>query len=529
MAVGIVIVEGPTAALRFSAAERTKVVAEVQNGLSWLASMNPAAGISFTYDIQIVTLNVEPDPNAADLEAHWRDPAMAALGYAANWSGVTQYVEDLRTRFGTRWTYCGYFTKYQLGWFAYAALGGPRLVMDYANDGWGPDNIDRVFAHETGHIFNCPDEYAASGCNCGGSWGRFGRPNSNCETCAPGGGVSCIMKANDWTMCDVTPAHLGWLRPFARTRGNPALVQGRFGQQGNFELVTPSAGAGVDFYWRNNDDPDMFWLGPYPFGQASGPVDGLTLIQSNYGSPGNLELIARANDRLHFYWRDSGPAFQWSGPYEIASGARANPVLIQSRFGEQGNFELVVPAAGGGLLFFWRNNDDPAMPWNGPYPFAQASGVIDGVTLIQSNYGSPGNLELIARAGDWLHFYWRDSGPAFQWNGPYEIANGTAGIPCLIQGRFGQQGNFELVVPAAGGGLLFFWRNNDDPAMPWNGPYPFGQSLGSVEAVTLIQSNYDSPGNLELVVRAGDRLHFFWRDSGPGFRWNGPYLLAAMP
>jgi hypothetical protein len=40
VAVGIIIVEGPTAALKFSQAERTKVVAEVQNGLSWLATQN---------------------------------------------------------------------------------------------------------------------------------------------------------------------------------------------------------------------------------------------------------------------------------------------------------------------------------------------------------------------------------------------------------------------------------------------------------------------------------------------------------
>ena len=38
--------------------------------------------------------------------------------------------------------------------------------MHYDNDGWGPDNIDRVFTHETGHIFGCPDEYAASNCSC---------------------------------------------------------------------------------------------------------------------------------------------------------------------------------------------------------------------------------------------------------------------------------------------------------------------------------------------------------------------------
>ncbi len=156
VAVGIIIVEGPTADLRFSDTERTQVVAEVQNGLTWLAAQNPFAGITFTYDIRVVTLTVPPNPGAADLEALWRDPAMAALGYTADWDGVIRYVEDNRTRFQTRWTYCAFFTKYPLRHFAYASIGGPRLVMDYANDGWGPDNIDRVFTHETGHHFQLP-------------------------------------------------------------------------------------------------------------------------------------------------------------------------------------------------------------------------------------------------------------------------------------------------------------------------------------------------------------------------------------
>ncbi len=90
MAVGLIIVEGPTPAPQFSAQERTKVAAEVQNGLSWLASMNPSAGISFTYDIRIVPLSIQPDPSAPDLEGHWRNPAMAALGYEASWNGVVQ-------------------------------------------------------------------------------------------------------------------------------------------------------------------------------------------------------------------------------------------------------------------------------------------------------------------------------------------------------------------------------------------------------------------------------------------------------
>jgi hypothetical protein len=233
VAVGIVIVAGP-GPLQFSAAERTKVVAEVQNGLSFFAATNPRAGLTFTYDIRFVQLNVAANPGAPDLEALWRNPAMAALGFPATWAGVGQYVESLRGAFGTRWTYCCFFTKYPLTWFGYASIGGPRIVMHYDNDGWGPDNIDRVFAHETGHIFNAPDEYAASGCSCGGAWGRFGRPNTNCQNCAPGGGIMCLMKGNDWTMCPVTPAHLGWTpaRIFAKHSHRCLDIHGASGGNG---------------------------------------------------------------------------------------------------------------------------------------------------------------------------------------------------------------------------------------------------------------------------------------------------------
>jgi hypothetical protein len=525
VAVGIVIVEGPTADLQFSAAERTKVVAEVQNGLSWIASMNPAAGINFTYDIRVVRVAVPANPSAPDLEALWRDPAMAGLGFPANWGGVVQYVENNRTRFGTRWTYCGFFTKYPLGHFAYASIGGPRLVMQYSNDGWGPDNIDRVFTHESGHIFGCPDEYASSGCNCGGAWGRFGKPNTNCENCAPGGGVACLMKANTFAMCNITPAHLGWLTRFAPTRGNPVLKQSRFGTKGNFELVVPAATTGMLFSWRNNDDPSLPWAPVLPFGVGAGTVDAVSMIQSNFGSPGNLELIARVGNQLQFYWRDSGPAFRWNGPFPLFSGVRGNPVLIQSRFGTKGNFELAVPAAAGGMLFAWRNNDIPSLPWSTPARFG--TGVVEEITMLQSNFGSPGNLELIARVGNQLQFYWRDSGPTFRWNGPFPLFSGVRGNPVLIQSRFGTKGNFELVAPAAAGGILFAWRNNDIPSLPWSTPVRFG--TGAVEEITMIQSNFGSPGNLELIARVGTELQFYWRDSGPAFRWNGPFPIMTLP
>ena len=211
VAVGVVIVNGPTAATRFTDAERLKVVAEVQAGLSWLGGFNPWAGVSFAYDIRPVNIATQPNAAAADNESRFRDPAVGQLGFQQNWNGVWDYIRWLRNDRRTTWAYCVFFVKgYPLDHFAYANIGGPRIVMDYANDGWGPDNIDRVFAHESGHIFGCPDEYASSGCNCGDSWGRFGEPNSNCENCAGAAGIGCLMRANEWAMCGPTKRHLGW-------------------------------------------------------------------------------------------------------------------------------------------------------------------------------------------------------------------------------------------------------------------------------------------------------------------------------
>jgi hypothetical protein len=318
------------------------------------------------------------------------------------------------------------------------------------------------------------------------------------------------------------PSGLTTDNPWPAERQAGCLVQGLFGRQGNFEVVQPAGGGGLVHFWRNNEDPAMPWSAPTPFGMGLGAVSGASLIQSNYGKPGNLEVVAVAAGELQHLWRDSGPAFAWSGPILAGAGVTGNPALIQSRFGVQGNFEVVAPAGGGGLVHFWRNNDNPAMPWSAPTPFATGLGNVDAVTMIESNYTRPGNLEVVARVGGELYFTWRDD---TGWHDPIQLELGVAGRPALIQGRFGTVGNFELVVPTAGGGLVHFWRNNDDPAMPWSAPTPFG--TGAYDDISLIQSNYGDPGNLEVIAREGDKLDFYWRDSGPSFTWNGPYTIES--
>ncbi len=186
---------------------------------------------------------------------------------------------------------------------------------------------------------------------------------------------------------------------------------------------------------------------------------------------------------------------------------------------------MVVPRAKGGFAHYWRDNDDLELTWHGPFEFGRAAGVFDAVVLIQSNFGDPGNLELIGRSGDRLSFYWRDSEEQANWSGPKTIARGVAGSPSMIQSTFGNRGNFELVVPLAAGGLAHFWRDNDDEELRWHGPFTFGMIAGHIESVSLIQSNFGMPGHLEIAALSDGQLLTFWRDSGPDFRWNGPQYL----
>ena len=48
-----------------------------------------------------------------------------------------------------------------------------------------------------------------------------------------------------------------------------------------------------------------------------------------------------------------------------------------------------------------------------------------------------------------------------------------------------------------------------------------GDSLGQIDALTFIQSNFGDLGSFELVARAGEKLAFFWLECGLDLRWNG--------
>ena len=213
VAIGIVLVSRDQGSEAMTDPERAKIIQEIQVGLLWLATVEPRARVSFVYDIRPVTVTVGPGPYAGvtdpyeRFEGEWRDAALAVMGYAAGRSGYQQYANDLRSSRGADWAYVAFFTKYPLHHFAYAIW--EKVVMEYANDGWGPDNIHRVFTHESCHIFGAADEYGS--CTCGGMHGQLGGPNNNCVNCfPPGAQVPCLMNANTLTVCNSTRRQIGW-------------------------------------------------------------------------------------------------------------------------------------------------------------------------------------------------------------------------------------------------------------------------------------------------------------------------------
>ena len=137
------------------------MIAEVQNGLGFFIETNPLSGITFSFEIRDVQLDIRPIPRPTTSRRSGATPRWRHRS-APTGAAWTRTWRTWRTRPATRWTYCAFFTKYPLAHFAYAFIGGPRLANGLRQRRLGPDNIDRVFAHETGHIFGAPDEYAAA-------------------------------------------------------------------------------------------------------------------------------------------------------------------------------------------------------------------------------------------------------------------------------------------------------------------------------------------------------------------------------
>ena len=251
---------------------------------------------------------------------------------------------------------------------------------------------------------------------------------------------------------------------------------------------------------------------------GAGEASEVSLIQSNFednGSKnGHLELGVRHGDRLALYWRASDAPLLWTGPLYIPSEKShvGTPALVQADFGTKGNFEVVAPDAQGGLLHYVRFNDAPGVPWSTPTRFGESLGVVDAVAMIQSNYTAAGEtngrLEVIAQVGGQLFSLSRQSQEPYSWIAAAEaVTNGLGievdGLPGFVQT---QDGDFHVVVPLKTEGIAHLRRPANQNN--WLLESQFGQNLGKVQAVSLLQNRFGI-GTLELLTQVADPKNHF--------------------
>jgi hypothetical protein len=203
--------------------ERALVLSKISAALDWWAAREPNAHLTFVYDdgtAAPVATGYEPITHPYHFQAFWIADVMAKMGYTglSYFDQVRSYDNALRARYGTDWAFTIFVVDssnerdrlFADGYFAYAYLGGPFLVTTYGNDGYGPQNIDAVAAHEIGHIFLALDQYSSALQPCTRRSGYLGVENQNSLYGVCASNVASIMRSQ------VYPYQAGAVDPYAR-------------------------------------------------------------------------------------------------------------------------------------------------------------------------------------------------------------------------------------------------------------------------------------------------------------------------
>jgi hypothetical protein len=301
-----------------------------------------------------------------------------------------------------------------------------------------------------------------------------------------------------------------------------AMVQGTSGQYGDFELVFPCSKGGFCYYTGDNQRRYTRWMNQLCDGK--GDITGIAMIQGNYGTAGNLEVVAVKGKDLVHYWREDTGEKKWHGPFLITRGVQGVPSIVQSGAGVNANFEVVVPRRGGGLLYLQRDNSrNGGFAWSQPQMFG--TGDVSGCSLLRPNVGSlRGTLEVVAIHSGSLVHYKRAAGSTV-WEYSTTFGNGISGSPGFIQASTGNNTMFEIVAPLASGGLVHFRRLHNSLNSLWTQVATFGE--GKYSAVSLVQPN-NRDGKMDVVAVKKKGADHYICGPEPDYEWTGPFELPSL-
>ncbi|MBL7959158.1 hypothetical protein JNL27_02860 [bacterium] len=223
VSVGIIIVEsnGTTdpKTETWTPNDMEHITEQIYGAMEWWSQAGGyRANLSWTYDIKRCTTGYEPITRSREESSVWVKDCMNQLGYTEgeDYERTRAYSEVLRKQYKTDWSFLIFVVPAQNdddGYFgnksgvAWAYVGGPYMVIPNKCNGWGYNQIWKVIAHETGHVFNATDEYE----------NRVTQHTASILDMAglqnPGKQIqdACMMKSNDLFLCDRTRAQIGWV------------------------------------------------------------------------------------------------------------------------------------------------------------------------------------------------------------------------------------------------------------------------------------------------------------------------------
>ncbi|MFH1562637.1 MAG: hypothetical protein ABIF11_04355 [Nitrospirota bacterium] len=226
VAVGIILPESNGSGEDWIESEEIQVVSEIMAAFDWWKNKEPDAYLSFTYELhKKIPTTYEPITLNQSQESLWMKETIDIVhpnSYSLYLDKVTDYDNYLRNTYQTHWGFTIFVVdsstdadgKFANGYFAYAYLGGPLMVMTYDNDGYGINNMDVVTSHEMGHVFYALDEYTGSGSSADDRSGYLNIVNGNF---AVDGiiNVPCIMRGGlspytNGEVCTYTRQQSGW-------------------------------------------------------------------------------------------------------------------------------------------------------------------------------------------------------------------------------------------------------------------------------------------------------------------------------
>jgi C1A family cysteine protease len=341
----------------------------------------------------------------------------------------------------------------------------------------------------------------------GTSWGMagycwFGYGQCNMDNYTKYGVPSTNTNPDPWTK---RRAHNGSLYE----SGDGALAR-------NFEFWSVAPNHAIRHYWR--DGSSLEWALAETLGNdcaASPTVTGTTYdrnFEYVYPTTGN-RLHHRYFDQATQKWGDGGVF----GPSNVAG----IPAFLQSDYGAPGNFEVVVRLSNGTLEHWWRN-DGAGMVWAASATFG-ANIKLSAPTMVQLRAPNRGlDLVCVTTSGE-MQRYWRDDAHGGVWHAAETFGAGIDSPPVMIEGQYGaanetKQGNYELCV-AHNGVIQHWWRENGGSGR-WSTSTTFGSNVAQV--LGLIEGSFGF--NLELVALLKDgSLQHYWRESGGAEAWHaGP-------